>query len=87
MKKPRLAKIARGGPRPAAAAFSGERRVFFPDKGWLQCPTYRREELLSGNRVSGPGLVEEHASTTVAQSGDALRVDDYGNLVISIGAV
>ena len=86
MKKPRLAKIDRGGPRPAAAAFSGERKVFFPGKGWLKCRTYRREKLFSGNRLSGPALVEEHASTTVVQSGDALRVDDYGNLVLSIAS-
>jgi hypothetical protein len=29
--------------------------------------------------------VEEHASTTVLQPGDRLRVDAHGNLVIGIG--
>ena len=85
MKKPRLAKIGRGGARPAAAASTGGRRVFFPGAGWVRCPTYRRAALAAGNRIAGPALVEEHASTTVVQPGDALRVDAYGNLVLRIG--
>jgi N-methylhydantoinase A len=47
-------------------------------------PTYAREALLAGNRIDGPALVEEHASTTVVLPGDRLTVDDYGNLVIDI---
>jgi N-methylhydantoinase A len=31
-------------------------------------------------------LVEEHASTTVVQPGDTVRVDQFGNLRISIGS-
>jgi N-methylhydantoinase A len=85
MKHPRLAEIARGGPSPAAAAATGERRVFFPGKGWAKCRTFRRAALKAGNRIAGPALIEEHASTTVLQPGDALRVDPHGNLVISIG--
>ena len=84
MKKPRLKKIARGGARPAASAATGSRRVFFPGRGWVKCPTFRRDALTAGNRIPGPALIEEHASTTVVQPGDALRVDPYGNLVISI---
>ena len=43
-----------------------------------------RAELLAGNRISGPALIEEHASTTVLMPGDRLTVDDYGNLVIAV---
>jgi N-methylhydantoinase A len=85
MRKPKLATIARGGPAPAAAAATGSRRVFFPGKGWVKCSTWRREALKAGNRIAGPALVEEHASTTVVQPGDTLKVDAYGNLVITIG--
>ncbi|OGA77372.1 MAG: 5-oxoprolinase [Betaproteobacteria bacterium RIFCSPLOWO2_12_FULL_65_14] len=85
MKKPRLARIARGTSKVAAHAATGERRVFFPGKGWTKCRTYRRDALKAGNRIAGPALVEEHASTTVLEPGDALRVDRYGNLVIAIG--
>jgi N-methylhydantoinase A len=85
MKKPRLAAIPKGNSKPAENAMTGERRVFFPGKGWAKCRTYRRPALKAGNRIAGPALVEEHASTTVLEPGDALRVDSYGNLVIAIG--
>jgi N-methylhydantoinase A len=86
LKKPRLAEIQRGGARPPAGAASGERKVYFPGAGWKRCATYRRERLLAGNRIAGPALVEEHASTTVLLPGDSLRVDAHGNLVIRIGS-
>jgi len=41
--------------------------------------------LRAGNRIDGPALVEEHASTTVALPGDRLHVDEFGNLVIEVG--
>jgi len=41
---------------------------------------------LSGNEILGPALIEEHASTTVVQPGDSLRVDELGNLQIEIGS-
>jgi len=85
MAKPRLAKIDRGSARPVVAASSGTRRVFFPGHGWLKCATWKREALKAGNRIQGPALIEEHASTTVVQPGDALKVDAFGNLIISIG--
>ena len=43
--------------------------------------------LLAGNKISGPALIEEHASTTVLMPGDKMTVDAYGNLVIAVGGV
>jgi N-methylhydantoinase A len=85
MRKPKLAEIARGSAKPVAAAATGSRRVFFPGHGWTACSTWRREALKAGNRIAGPALIEEHASTTVVQPGDALKVDAFGNLVLTIG--
>ncbi len=85
MRKPKLAEIARGKAAPAAAASSGSRRVYFPGKGWLQCSTWKRDALKAGNRIAGPALIEEHASTTVVQPGDTVKVDSFGNLLITIG--
>ena len=39
---------------------------------------------LAGNRIAGPALIEEHASTTVLLPGDTLEVDAYGHLVIKV---
>ena len=85
MKHPRLAEIARGKPTPSPEASTGERRVFFPGKGWTKCRTYKRAALKAGNAIAGPALIEEHASTTVLEPGDSMKVDAHGNLVIAIG--
>ena len=86
MKKPRPRKIGVGGRRPPAAAATGRRPVYFGEAGgFLPTPTFARAALLAGNRIPGPALVEEHASTTVLLPGDRLEVDAYGNLMIRVG--
>jgi N-methylhydantoinase A len=86
MKKPALAKIARGEATPPKAAHLAAREVHFSELGKaVTTPVFLRDPLLAGNRIEGPALVEEHASTTVVLPGDALEVDDFGNLVITIG--
>jgi N-methylhydantoinase A len=45
---------------------------------------YSRDALLAGNRIDGPALIEEHASTSVLMPGDCLEVDPFGNLHITI---
>jgi N-methylhydantoinase A len=81
MKKPPLERIARGrAPSPRA-----RRRVYFGEaEQALQTPVYLRDALRAGNRIEGPALVEEDASTTVLLPGDRLRVDDFGNLDIEV---
>ena len=85
MKKPTLAKIARGGAAPPKEASTGRRPVYFQGRGFVPTPTYARAALLGGNRIKGPALIEEHASTTVLMPGDTLEVDPFGNLAIAVG--
>jgi N-methylhydantoinase A len=86
MKKPAIERIARGGPAPSAGAKTGTRSVYFAElKKAVKTPTYARAALRAGNRIAGPALVEEHASTTVVLPGDKLQVDALGNLLIEIG--
>jgi len=60
--------------------------VYFRNQGFVSTPVFKRASLRSGNRVNGPALIEEHASTTVVQPGDELAVDGFGNLQILIGS-
>jgi N-methylhydantoinase A len=83
MKKPPLDKIKKGGTAPPKSAASGKRKVWFNGR-FHDAATYRRAELLSGNRIRGPALIEEHASTTVLMPADRMTVDDYGNLIIRV---
>ncbi len=85
MRKPPLATIARGRKAPPPGARTGRRAVFFNGLGrFREAPTYARAALLAGNRITGPALIEEHASTTVLMPGDACEIDAYGNLLIAI---
>jgi N-methylhydantoinase A len=83
MRKPPPEAIARGGRAPGKAARTGRRPVYL-DGAFRPTPIYARATLLAGNRISGPALVEEHASTTVLLPGDRLEVDRYGNLLIKV---
>lgn len=84
LEKPVLEKIDTGDAAPPAAADTGMRAVRFGEDA-LNTATWNRTALLAGNRIDGPALIEEHASTTVLHPGDSLEVDPFGNLVISIG--
>jgi N-methylhydantoinase A len=85
MRKPDIAEIAAGGSAPPKAARTGARQVWFEGHGFVETRTFARDTLVAGNRIKGPALIEEHASTTVLAPGDALEVDRFGNLGIVIG--
>jgi N-methylhydantoinase A len=86
MRKPPRQAIAQGSAAPAADALRRHKDVFFRDAGgFVSIPIYQRTELLAGNIIEGPALIEEHASTTVVAPGDGLTVDRFANLDISIG--
>lgn len=64
----------------------GTRRAFFPETdGYTQTPVYDRYALAEGFEVEGPAIIEERESTVVANPGDLVRVDGFGNLRISVG--
>ncbi len=84
MRKPPRHRVPDGHAEPDPAALSRRKPVYFG--ALMETPVYRRDLLRAGNRIRGPALVEEHASTTVLQPGDALEVDGAGNLLIAIGS-
>ncbi len=85
MRKPVLEEIAVGGAALSKAARTGKRPVYFDGHGFIDTRTFARDRLTAGNRIKGPALIEEHASTTVLMPGDALEVDRFGNLDIAVG--
>ena len=83
MPKPPFDRLKTGIAGPDSA-FRGKRPVYFSGAGMVSTPTYDRTLLEAGNRIAGPALVEEHASTTVVHPRDVLEVDAFGNLLIEI---
>lgn len=58
--------------------------VYFGADGFTDTPVYSRETLRAGDRITGPALIEETATTTVLTPGDELSVDRLGNLIIDV---
>jgi N-methylhydantoinase A len=84
MAKPPQKNIADGEATVPADALRCHKDVYFRDTGMSSTPVYMRAKLSAGNRIAGPALIEEHASTTVVAPGDVLVVDRLGNLDIKI---
>ena len=80
-RKPEFAHLEQrfGGQPP-----SGSREVFVEPGGFVASPIYRREDLLSGDRIEGPAVIEEGNCTTVLNPGDVAGIDRRGFIVIDI---
>jgi N-methylhydantoinase A len=60
--------------------------VDFDESGRLETTIYERADLIPGEPVEGPAVIEEPASTTVIHPGQRVMVDSIGNLRIETGA-
>ena len=56
-----------------------------PD-GWPCAGLAARRTCPSGQRITGPAVIEEEASTTVVPPDDTAEIDAGGNIVITLGA-
>jgi N-methylhydantoinase A len=82
--KPEIKPIQAGG-EDASHAIKNRRKVYWRElNGETPWPVYDRAKLLSGNRFTGPAIVEESSATTVIGPGDKVTVGKYGDLVIEI---
>ncbi|GAA2163361.1 N-methylhydantoinase A [Humibacillus xanthopallidus] len=65
-------------------AHRGTRPVCFdPDGGHVDTDLWWRPDLLAGDVIEGPAIIEEFGSTVPLHPGFGLRVDALGNLVIT----
>jgi N-methylhydantoinase A len=66
----------------------GEHAAYFTDaRKPLTAKVYRRDKLGAGAEIVGPGLIQEHGTTTVLFENDKCCVADSGELIISVGGV
>jgi N-methylhydantoinase A len=70
--------------RTLAEAQKGEREVDYATDGIHLAQIYDGDLLEPGMTVTGPAVVETKGSTTVVHPTNKLRVDQYGNLVITL---
>ncbi|MBM2803043.1 MAG: hypothetical protein HW419_936 [Deltaproteobacteria bacterium] len=63
-------------------AIKTRRRAYFD--GWHDTPIYDRDNLRSGNRLTGPAIIEQMDSTTVVHPGQEAAIDRFGNIIVEI---
>jgi len=81
---PDLPKVPRGDGTPDAAR-DGRREVWFAG-AWHAGALYSRARLRAGDTIAGPAVIEEFGSTVPLPPGFQARVDDFGNLVVTVVA-
>jgi N-methylhydantoinase A len=70
--------------RPARPAGPRERLAYFPEcGGYTATPVHDRGQLLAGQSLDGPAIVEERESTTVLPPGVTAIVDEFGSLHVT----
>jgi N-methylhydantoinase A len=81
--RPEIQRVA-AGEGSIDRAVTGQREVCFDaEAGYVATNLYDRAKLGAGDEFSGPAIVEEFGSTIPVHPGFAVRVDDFGNLVIT----
>jgi N-methylhydantoinase A/oxoprolinase/acetone carboxylase beta subunit len=81
-----MREVDRAGESPAAA-LRHEREAWFRVDGELrELPTkfYDRAQLVAGNRVQGPAVINQYDTTTVIPPGLTAEIDRFGNILIWI---
>jgi N-methylhydantoinase A len=72
--------------KPAGTTLADARRTTRPvrfDGRDLECPVYQRERLDVGLTVTGPAILDQLDCTTVIYPGQAARVDEWKNLIVT----
>ena len=79
--KPALTKLKSSTAKPKPRE---KRRVWFIG-GPQTVPVFNRDDLLAGQTIKGPALIEEAASVTVLEPGYRMRIHPQGHLLIDHG--
>jgi N-methylhydantoinase A len=85
LSKPPLPRIAQGVAEPPSNARRPARPIVL-DEGQdpVPCAVYDRMQLLAGNVIQGPAVIEESATSTLLDPGDHATVDAFGHLIIDL---
>ncbi|MBB97306.1 MAG: methylhydantoinase [Rhodobacteraceae bacterium] len=69
---------AQGTPEPRS------RKVWTGD-AWEAASVHLRADMIPGQAITGPAIIEEPESTTLVPKGDSAALDDAGNIRITVG--
>lgn len=66
-----------------AAKPFGSRRVYWKGDGWIDSPLYERTQVVAGQVIPGPAIIQEYGSTVVVPGGWSCTADSYRNLILT----
>jgi N-methylhydantoinase A len=72
--------------RDQGAKAGGRRKVWFSYENAQDTPVYDRAELMSGDAIEGPAVIEQLDSTTLLFPCDRATVDPHLNLIVELAA-
>lgn len=76
--------VPKVSPSPTLPGSLGRRSAYFPEcGGYTDTAVFARTQLMPGQQLDGPIIVEERESTTVLPPGITAVVDDYQSLFVS----
>ena len=81
--KPALQPCPPGDAQVSRKALHGQTQVYF-EGGLISAHILDRNELIPGNRFEGPAVITEYTSTVFVPPFARARVDEWGNIVLSI---
>lgn len=81
VQRPGASELVAGG-RPTPVDY---RDVTFSTSGPERTPIYHRDHLVPGTVFHGPAIVDQMDSTTIIFPGDAVSIDGFGNMFITLG--
>jgi N-methylhydantoinase A len=85
--RPKLIAAKRMSRTIPRASVRNKREIYWPDlKKRHATPVYDGGQLVAGNKISGPAIVETPDTTVVVHPGRTLRVDALGNFEINFSA-
>ena len=65
----------------------GRRSVIFESgQQAVGCPIFLRSGFKTDDRLDGPAVIEELGATILLYPGDKMHVNEFGHLVIDVGA-
>jgi N-methylhydantoinase A len=67
--------------RDGASPYPSVRKVCFDD--YVDSTIHQRDDLAPGDEIVGPAVIEEFGATVPVHPGFRVRVDAYGNLVVT----
>ena len=70
---------------PLSAEVPSARPAWFPGDGWIDTPVVDRAGLGAVAR-NGPFIVQEYDATCLVPRGACARLDEFGNVVMTVGA-